>query len=150
AAADSFSFTTGGVNNLMAAAARPSSPGKFEIEAADDFILASQTLINHATFTGLVTSAGVPPTTGKVVVEIYRVFPADSDVSRTSGTPPFSTSKVPARLNSPSDVAFAERSSSLAELSFTSTIPNASFTALNSVQPGGIHPTPGQTTGGNG
>jgi hypothetical protein len=27
---------------------------------------------------------------------------------------------------------------------------SATFTALNSVQPGGIHPSPGQTTGGNG
>jgi hypothetical protein len=148
ATADPFSFSTGTANNLMAAAARPESAGEFEIEAADDFILASQTVINHATFTGLLT--GASPTIGEVVVETYRVFPADSDVGRTSGSPPFSTIQVPARLNSPSDVAFQVRDSSGAELSFTTTIVNPTFTALNSVQPGGIHPMPGQTTGGNG
>jgi PEP-CTERM motif len=34
-------------------------------------------------------------------------------------------------------------------LSFTTTIVSASFTAANSVQPGGIHPKPNQTTGGD-
>ena len=47
-----------------------------------------------------------------VVVEIYRVFPNDSDVGRTSGSPTFSTSQVPTRVNSPSDVAFDSRDSS--------------------------------------
>src|SRR5262249_25672520 len=75
----------------------------------------------------------------KVVVEIYRVFPKDSDVSRTSGAPVFSTSKVPTRVNSPSDVAFASRdSASAGELTFSAGLLQASFTALNSVQPGGI------------
>src|SRR5262249_16147349 len=32
----------------------------------------------------------------------------------------------------------------------TTTLSATLFTALNSVQPGGIHPMPGQTTGGNG
>jgi hypothetical protein len=35
-------------------------------------------------------------------------------------------------------------------LTFTSSVLSADFTALNSVQPGGIHPSPLQTTGGNG
>ena len=35
-------------------------------------------------------------------------------------------------------------------LSFTTTVLAPTFTAINSVQPGGIHPMPGQTTGGNG
>jgi hypothetical protein len=151
AAADLFSFSTGTPTNQMAAASRPSSPslGKFEIESADDFVLTSPTLINGATFTGLVTATGASlPTIGMVVVEIYRVFPNDSNVGLTSGPPTFSTAKVPTRVNSPADVAFDTRDSP-SGLSFT-TKSSATFTALNSVQAGGIHPSPGQTTGGNG
>jgi hypothetical protein len=84
-----------------------------------------------------------------VVVEIYRVFPNDSDVTRTSGPPTFSTSQVPTRVNSPSDVAFDSRDSASGGLSFA-TSDLGSFTVLNSVQPGGINPKPGQTTGGDG
>src|SRR5262249_6585875 len=40
--------------------------------------------------------------------------------------------------------------SAAGELTFTTSILSASFTALNSIQPGGIHPMPGQATGGNG
>ena len=117
--------------------------------SADDFVLTSPTSITSATFTGLLT--GSTPTIGQVVVEIYRVFPADSDVGRTSGPTTFSTSQVPTRVNSPSDVAFDSRDSlAVGELTFTSDTLANSFTALNSVQPGGIHPQPGQTTGGNG
>jgi hypothetical protein len=149
AAADPFSFSTAPTTNFIAAATRPESSGKFEIEAADDFILkASQTVINHATFTGLLT--GSSPIVGDVVVETYRVFPVDSDVGRTSGPPLFSTNQVPTRVNSPSDVAFQTRESSSGELSFTTTTNSTSFTAANSVQPGGILPKPNQTTKGNG
>ncbi len=35
-------------------------------------------------------------------------------------------------------------------LTFSTTVLSGTFTALNSVQPGGIHPKPNQTTGGNG
>ena len=147
AVADPFLFNTGNVNGLMAAATRPSSAGKFEIEAGDDFILSSQTKLNSATFTGLIpTGASV----SSVTVEIYRVFPADSDVGRTSGPPTFSTPQVPTRVNSPSDVAFISKSSGPSELSFSTSILSANFSALNSVQAGGIHPKPGQTTGGDG
>jgi len=59
------------------------------------------------------------------------------------------TNQVPTRVNSPSDVALDSRASSSGSLSFqTSALGN--FTANNSVQPGGIHPMPNQTTGGNG
>src|SRR6476661_5177578 len=97
-------------NNLMAMATRPDSGGAFEIEAADDFILASPTTINSASFTGLITGGGAA-NIAEVIVEIYRVFPSDSDVGRTSGPATFSTSEVPTRVNSPSDVAFASRDS---------------------------------------
>ena len=120
--------------------------GKFEIESADDFGLTAQTSITGATFTGLLTGGS---TIGQVVVEIYQVFPNDSDVGRTSGAPVFSTTQVPTRVNSPSDVALDSRDSSSGSLSFQ-TQALGTFTANNSVQPGGIHPLPGQTTGGNG
>lgn len=129
-------------NNLMAIASRPDT-APFEIETGDDFVLGSQTIINSASFVGLMVSGtGGTPAISQVVTEIYRVFPQDSNTVRTPN--------VPARANSPSDVALDARDSSLSQLTFSSTVLNASFTALNSVQPGGIHPSPLQTTTGNG
>jgi hypothetical protein len=136
-----FSFTTGLPDGLMATGSRPDSPGKVEIESADDFVLASPTLINHATFTGLITGGATVADVGQVVVEIYRVFPQDSDAGRTPS--------VPTRANSPSDVAFDSRDSSAAGLSFTTSVLNPNFTAANSVL-NGIHPSPNQTTLGEG
>jgi PEP-CTERM motif len=131
-------------NNMMAVATRPDVGNPFEIEAADDFILGSQTIINSASFVGLIVpGASGAPTITDIVAEIYRVFPLDSNTTRTPN--------VPTRVNSPSDVAFDSRDSAgSGELTFSSSILSATFTALNSVQPGGIHPSPGQTTGGNG
>jgi hypothetical protein len=149
--ADTFSFNTGAVTNSMAAASRPDSPGKFEIESADDFVTtAAQTSITSATFTGLLTGGATTANIGSVTVQIYRVFPKDSNVARTSGPPTFSTANVPTRVNSPSDVELFDRSTASGNLSFTTTLLSPTFTALNSVQPGGIHPTPLQTTGGSG
>jgi hypothetical protein len=145
----SFFFSTGDPNGLMASASRPGSGSISEIETADDFVLSSQTLINSATFTGLLPSGTSLSNIASVTVEMYRVFPNDSNVGRTSGPTTFSTSQVPTRVNSPSDVAFQTRNSS-GTLTFTPGIINSSFTANNSVQPGGIHPSPGQTTGGTG
>jgi hypothetical protein len=133
----------------MAAATRPETPSQFEIEAADDFLLPTGAHVTSATFTGLVPQGFNLSNIGNVVVEIYRVFPNDSNVGRTSGPPTFSTVNVPTRVNSPSDVAFASRESG-SSLTFNSSIVSTTFTANNSVQPGGIHPMPGQTTGGNG
>src|SRR5437773_7039349 len=148
-----FFFSTGSVTNFMAMATRPESAGKIEIEAADDFVLTgSQTRLTSATFTGLLTGGATVGNIGAVRVEIYRVFPNDSDIGRTSGPPTFSTAQVPTRVNSPSDVAFDERNSapSPGDLTFTATVLQDSFTAANSVQPGGIHPQPGQPPGGDG
>jgi hypothetical protein len=146
--ADPYFFSTGNPDGKMATASRPAGAGKIEIEAADDFALTQPTKITSASFTGLVPSGA---SVQQVIVEIYRVFPNDSDVGRTSGAPTFSTSLVPTRVNSPSDVAFASRDSSVAgDLSFSTSTLSATFTTLNSVQPGGINPKPNQTTGGNG
>jgi PEP-CTERM motif len=151
AAADPFFFSTGNVTNLMATAARPDVGGKFEIESADDFVTTGPTSITSATFTGLLTGGATVGNVGEVVVEIYRVFPADSNTARTSfPVPPFSTNQVPARQNSPSDVALDSRDTASGDLTFSTKVLSNTFTALNSVQPGGIHPLPGVTTGGNG
>src|SRR5262249_11339074 len=112
-----------------------------EIEAADDFILTAANQITSATFVGLLPSGQSLATIQDVVLEIYRVFPADST------NPP--SGHVPTRVNSPSDVAFISREASAGELTFTPTLLAASFTAANSVV-NGIHPIPGQTTGGEG
>ena len=138
-------------NDMIGIATRPGTAGSFEIEAGDDFVLTAQTIINMATFDGILGSpTDAAPTISDVVLEIYRVFPADSDVGRTSGPPTFSTAQVPTRVNSPSDVAFDSRDSAAGELTFSSSNLAKTFTVLNSVQPGGIHPMLTQTTMGNG
>src|SRR3984957_15162086 len=142
-------FSTGNPDGLMATATRPDTGAPSEIESADDFVLSTGTSITSATFTGLIPVGVALSDVKNVVVEIYRVFPADSDVGRTSGPPTFSTSQVPTRVNSPSDVAFDSRNSS-SDLSFMTRVVSNSFTAANSVTPGGIHPDPNFHTGGNG
>jgi len=113
-----------------------------QIEAADDFVTtAQQTLITSATFTGLITG-GVPLSSiGEVNIDLYHVFPVDSDTTRTPN--------VLTRVNSPSDTEFDGRNSTAGTLSFTTTSLRDSFTASNSVL-NGIHPFPNQTTGGEG
>jgi hypothetical protein len=137
----SFFFSTGDPNGLMATASRPASPGKIEIETADDFILPLFTTINQATFTGLLPLGATLGDVGQVTVEIYRVFPKDS-VNPPSGN-------VPTRVNSPSDNAFATRNSVASTLTFTTKVLNPDFTAANSVL-NGINPKPNQRTGGEG
>src|SRR5438046_6878732 len=148
---DAFSFSTGTPDGRLATASRPESAGKIEIESADDFIASTSLNITSATFTGLLPLGLSLGDINQVVVELYRVFPKDSDVGRTSGPPTFSTPQVPTRVNSPSDVAFDSRDTAPppGDLTFT-TKDLGAFTAANSVLPGGIHPIPGQTTGGNG
>jgi hypothetical protein len=148
--ADTFVFNTGNPDGKIATAARPESAGKFEIETGDDFVLTQQTLITGAAFTGLIPLGASTNDIKNVVVEVYRVFPADSDVNRTSGPPTFSTPNVPTRVNSPSDVAFDQRKFSAGSPGLAAVVLQSSFTANNSVTPGGIHPAPNQTTGGNG
>jgi hypothetical protein len=128
AAAQAFSFSTGSPDGKIATASRPDSGGGvFEIEPADDFTLTGPTSITSATFTGLLPE-NFQGSIGQVVVEIYRVFPKDSDTNRTPN--------VPTRTNSPSDAAFGERDFSAGN--FMATVLHATFTASNSVQPGGI------------
>jgi hypothetical protein len=135
-------------NNLtptdaMGIASRPDA-GSFEIEAADDFVLASHSFVTSASFIGILVPgpSGALPTVSDVIVEMYRVFPKDSDTVRVP--------KVPTRTNSPSDVAFASKDAAGGDLAFATSTLNGSFTVRNSVQPGGIHAFPNQTTGGDG
>jgi hypothetical protein len=136
-----FFFSTGDPDGKMAMASRPSSAGKLEIEAADDFVVTSATSITSATFTGLLPTNASLGDIVDVRVEIYRVFPKDSTV------PP--SGNVPSRTNSPSDVEFDDRSASAHSLTFSPAILQQTFTASNSVL-NGIHPKPNFQTGGEG
>ena len=109
AAGPSFTFSTGNADGLMGMASRPSGAGGIEIEAADDFILAQQTRITNASFFGLLPSGVTAADVAGIRLEIYKVFPGDSN------DPP--SGRVPTRVNSPADVALAERQG--ADLSFT-------------------------------
>src|SRR6266581_2028418 len=144
ASAASFSFSTGNPDGKIATLSRPPSPGKIQTETADDFIVVSNTtLISQATFTGLIPLGAPLSSALNVEIEIYHVFPNDSDTNRTR--------HVPTRANSPGDVEIDEatRDSLDGGLSFNVTLVNASFTALNSVV-NGIHAATNQTTHGEG
>jgi hypothetical protein len=149
AGASPFFFSTGNPDGKIALGSRPGSAGRVEIEAGDDFALTGSTAITGATFTGLLPSGAPLSSIAQVLVEVYAVFPADSDLSRTSGPPTFSTALVPTRVNSPSDVSTTVRDSADPTLSFTASVVSAAFTASNSVL-NGIHAKPNQTTGGEG
>ena len=143
--AQSFFFNTGGPDGKMASASRTGSPGRQEIEAADDFLLPQETLIRQATFTGLLPTGTTLDNISEVAVEIYRVFPKDS-VLPPSGS-------VPTRTNSPSDIAFDDRSSEagnvLEKLTYEVAVLADNFTASNSVL-NGINPLPTVRTRGEG
>lgn len=101
----SFTFSTGLPDGRMAMASQPGSGpgsgGNQETEAADDFVLPSDTSLTSASFTGLLPGGVSFLAVSQVRVEIYRVFPTDSN---TAPTP-----TVPTRANSPADDEFASR-----------------------------------------
>src|SRR4030095_11786799 len=146
ASADSFFstfFSTGDPDGKIGTLSRPPSAGLLETETADDFILSQSMVINQATSVGLLPS-GVPLTSiNNVEVEIYHVFPVDSDAVRTPN--------VPTRMNSPADdeIDSATRDSSDGSLSFTPTLVSMVFSVQNSVV-NGINKSPNQTTNGEG
>jgi hypothetical protein len=92
---------------------------------------------------GLLTAspAGAIPAVNDVEIELYHVFPVDSDTTRMPN--------VVTRANSPSDNNFAAADGALGQLTFTTTVLNPSFTANNSVF-NNINPAPNQFTGGQG
>ncbi len=142
--AASFSFSTGDPDGKIATLSHPSSPGKIQTETADDFIIVSNTtLISQAAFTGLIPSGAPLSSALNVEIEIYHVFPNDSDTNRTL--------HVPTRANSPGDVEIddATRDGLDGSLSFSVTLVKAGFTVSNSVV-NGIHAATNQTTHGEG
>ena len=141
AAADGVIVNTGTPDGLIAMASRIESPGKIEIEAADDFILTGATNVTGGSFVGLLPTGASLSSIKEVVVEIYRVFPKDST------DPP--SGNVITRVNSPSDVAFESRDSTSGSLKFTPALLQDSFTTANSVL-NGINKAPNQFTGGEG
>jgi hypothetical protein len=143
ASASSFFFSTGSPDALIGTLSRPASTGLVQTETADDFILSQCVVISQATFTGLLTSGASLASINNVEVEVYHVFPADSDANRTIN--------VPTRANSPSDVEIddATRDSLDSSLSFNATPLNPVFSVVNSVIDG-INKSPGQFTGGEG
>jgi hypothetical protein len=141
AAADTFFFSTGNPDGKIAALSRTASLGKLETETADDFVTTAKTAITSATFIGLLVGGATPANVSDVEIELYHVFPVDST------NPP--DGRVITRTNSPSDNNFAAADSGLGQISFTTTVLSASFTAANSVVTG-IHAKPNQFTGGEG
>src|SRR5262245_39151261 len=129
--ADTFFFSTGSPNGLLGALSRRPSPGNIETETADDFLLQETTVIKSATITGLLPTGTPVGSIKDVEVEVYHIFPADSDVGRTSGSPNFSTPGVPHRNNAPYDVEIdtATRDRLAGTLSILPRILSAAFTA---------------------
>jgi hypothetical protein len=124
--ADPFFFTTGNTDGKIGVASRPETKdGRIEIEAADDFILSTQTLLYGAIFTGFTPPNLTFDDIGTVKVQIYRVFPNDSDTTRTP--------KVPTRTNSPGDVEFFDRNTDDANLAYTFVVTQVNFTVANTV-----------------
>jgi hypothetical protein len=140
--ASSFSFSTGAPDGLIGTLSRPASAGLVQTETADDFILNECVLINQATFTGLLPLGASASSINRVEVEIYHVFPVDSDTNRTPA--------VVTRMNSPSDVEIddATRDSLDGSLSANATVVGM-FSVQNSVV-NNINKSPNQFTGGEG
>lgn len=149
--ADPFSFSTGSPDGRLGALSQPPNLARLETETADDFLLTETTSITTATIVGLVPTGTSLANISNVEVEIYHIFPKDSDVGRTSGPPIFSTTGVPTRVNSPGDVEIdtATRDSGLGSLIFHASLLSPSFSVLNTVV-AGINKAPLNVTHGEG
>ena len=139
-AATTLLFSTGTPDGKIATLSRPASTGKLETETADDFVLGQAALVTNATFTGLFVGGATTANINDIEIELYHVFPVDSTF------PP--SGRVLTRTNSPSDNNFAAFDSLAGQLTFTTTVLNPAFSALNSVV-NDIN-APNQFTGGEG
>jgi hypothetical protein len=139
---DHFSFSTGSPDGKLGALSRPAGSQGLETETADDFVLTQATVVSGATIHGLIPTGTAISSVAGVELEIYRIFPLDSDTVRTPS--------VPSRVNSPSDVEIdnATRDSNDSTLSFIAT-QVSSFTVQNTVI-NGINKAPNQKTLGEG
>jgi len=124
--ADNFFFSTGNPDGKLGAASRPAGSQGLETETADDFVLTQPTVVSGATIHGLIPSGTAVSGISRVEVEIYHIFPLDSDTVRSQN--------VPSRQNSPSDVEIdaATHDSSSGNLSFSAT-EISPFTVQNTV-----------------
>jgi hypothetical protein len=152
--AEPFFFSTGDPDGLLGALSQPAGAGTLETETADDFLLTKTTSISKATIFGLIPEGTPLASIENVEIEIYHVFPGapgDSDVSRTSGPPTFSTFQVPTRVNSPADneIDTATRDGSQGTLRVKASVVKPGFSVENSVVRG-INPTPNNVTSGEG
>jgi Putative Ig domain len=136
-----YAFSTGTTDLKLAMASRPAAGATVGVAAADDFPLTRETRLSGATITGLLPSFASPSVIQRVVVEVYRIHPLDSDTGRTIA--------VPSRTGGPADVPTTTRDSADGGLVFDAAVLAQGVTALNSVVDG-IHPLPNQTTGGEG
>jgi len=134
---------TGNPDGKLGALSRPAGANKVETETADDFVLNQTTVLTGATITGLLTNGATLANLKNVEVEIYHVFPLDSDQNRTPD--------VPSRTNSPSDheIAFATRAANNGTLHTHGTVLNDGFTVRNSVEDK-INKKPANITHGEG
>jgi hypothetical protein len=139
--ADRFAFSTGSPDGKLGALSRPAGSEGLETETADDFVLTQATVVSGATIHGLITGSAVS-SVAKVEVEIYHVFPLDSDTARRPS--------VPTRVNSPSDVEIhaATRDSNDRTLSFSAT--QISDFQVQNTAIDGINKFPQQLTHGEG
>jgi hypothetical protein len=122
-----FLFSNGIPDGKIATISEPPNAhnAHVEFETADDFVLNTETNIKHASFTGLLTGGATLKDVSDVFLTIYRVFPFDSDLTRTP--------KVPTRTNSPADNEIENFDSAVGDIHFHSRLLNTSFTAQNSV-----------------
>jgi hypothetical protein len=104
-----FLFSTGLPDARAATISEPPNNhnGQPEFESADDFVLNTETVINRASFTGLLTGGASLNDVDNVFLTIDRVFPNDSDPNRTP--------QVPTRVNSPAAILGAYLGSRLAQ-----------------------------------
>jgi hypothetical protein len=122
-----FVFSTGAPDGLIATISEPPNAHnhKVEFETADDFVLGTETVINHASFTGLLTGGATLKNVDDVFLTVYRVFNNDSDLNRTI--------QVPSRINSPADNEIDNFDSAVGDLSYHALLLNPTFTAQSSV-----------------
>jgi hypothetical protein len=122
-----FVFSTGAPDGLIATISEPPNAhnNKVEFETADDFVLGTETVIDHASFSGLLTGGATLKNVDDVFLTVYRVFNNDSDLTRTI--------QVPTRNNSPADNEIENFDSAVGELSFHAHLLNPTFSAQSSV-----------------
>jgi hypothetical protein len=105
--------------------------------------LPDTTVISHATITGLVPLGTPLGNFATVELELYHIFPLDSDAARTPN--------VVSRVNSPADneIGAATRDAGTGTLAFTASAVSGTFMVANTVV-NGINKAPNQITHGEG